>query len=251
MNLKDFFKRKQDASAVMKPKSFTINGHEWVDLGLSVKWATCNVGASSPNESGSYFAWGEIVPKSEYTWENYKFRISGKYYNAVFDKYQTDTFCKKGETIHDSEFSWTKSGADMNTKSGKQGVIDGKRFLDACDDAARYNWGGTWRMPTREEFTELVENCSWEETLQGGQRGYMVTSIVNGNSIFLPLSGYWSDDRLEGSGIGYLWSSCLFTEEPFKAIGLEFAYSPTFESDMIGWTSMARCYGLPVRPVSD
>jgi len=168
MNLKELFKQKRIELQKILSKGGITKGHEWVDLGLSVKWATCNVGASSPNEVGLYFAWGETEPKQNYTWENYKFRLDGKYYSAVFSKYLTDTTCKKGETIHNSEFSWASVSGDMDTKNGKHGIIDGRKCLDLCDDAARYQWGGKWRMPTRKECDELVSNCSWKEITVGG-----------------------------------------------------------------------------------
>lgn len=129
----------QDASLQWK-----YNGHAYVDLGLSVKWATCNVGASSPEEYGNYYAWGETTTKSSYTEDNSK----------------TD-------------------GVSMSSS------IAG----DASYDAARANWGGTWRLPTASESQELIDNCTWTWTTQGGKNGYKVTSEKNGNSIFLPAAG--------------------------------------------------------------
>ena len=124
---------------------------EYVDLGLSVKWATFNVGASRPEDYGDYFAWGETEPKEEYTWETYKWGTSGK-----LTKYNT---------------------------------TDGKTVLDLDDDAAYVNWGDKWRMPTDAERDELVENCTWTWTTQNSVNGYKVTG-PNGNSIFLPAGGY-------------------------------------------------------------
>ena len=124
-----------------------INGHEYVCLGLpsGLKWATCNVGATSPEEYGSYFAWGETSPKSEYTEDN----------------------CKAyGKNLGD---------------------ISGSPIYDA----ARANWGGSWRMPTKAEFEELLNNCNWEWTSQGGHNGYKVTSKRNGKSIFFSAAGYY------------------------------------------------------------
>jgi hypothetical protein len=124
---------------------------EYVDLGLSVKWATFNVGASKPEDYGDYFAWGETEPKEEYTWATYKWGTSGK-----LTKYNT---------------------------------TDGKTILDPEDDAAYVNWGDKWRMPTDAERDELVENCTWTWTTQNSINGYKVTG-PNGNSIFLPAGGY-------------------------------------------------------------
>ena len=250
MNLKALFKQKQERLKHALSKGGVIRGREWIDMGLSVKWATCNIGASCPSESGNYFAWGETEPKNEYTWDNYKFRMSGEYGTAVFSKYLAECVLKRGETIQDSKFSWGTIGFDVDTRLGQNGVIDGKICLEALDDAAHSCWGGAWRMPTKEEFDELVDRCSWELRIQKGKKGYTVTSKVNGNSIFLPLSGYWRGNHF-GDGVGRYWTSSLRTEDPFDAYSIEFGYSPTFESDMIGWNSTSRSYGLTIRPVSD
>ncbi|MBR3915294.1 MAG: carboxypeptidase regulatory-like domain-containing protein, partial [Bacteroidales bacterium] len=122
-----------------------INGHQYVDLGLSsgLKWATCNVGADSPEDYGNYYAWGETETKAEYTEDN------------------SDTF-----------------GQQLNDISG-----------NAQYDAATSNWGGSWRMPTRDEIKELMYNCSWTPETQNGVDGFKVTGN-NGNYIFIPASGY-------------------------------------------------------------
>ena len=194
------------------------NGHEWVDLGLSVKWATCNVGASSPSEYGDYFAWGETSPKSDYSWEDYKFRVSGDSYdNVTFSKY--------------------------NTKRGR-GSVDNKTRLDLSDDTARANWGGKWRMPTKAEFNELRSNCTCTWTTQGGKNGYKVTSKKNGNSIFLPAAGYQSGASVRRAGSnGDYWSSSLNTGLPGNAWNLYFD-SYGFYADL-----SYRSDGRLVRPV--
>ena len=165
----------------------TENGHEYVDLGLSVKWATCNVGATKPEEYGDYFAWGETQPKDYY---------------------------------------------------------DNKTTLDLSDDAARANWGGSWRMPTKAEQDELRNNCTWTWTTQNGVNGYKVTSKSNGNSIFLPAAGYRYVSSLNDAGsLGYYWSSSLYTDNP------NFAYSLFFGSSDVVWYIIDRYYGFSVRPV--
>ena len=154
------------------------NGHEYVDLGLSVKWATCNVGAVSPEDYGDYFAWGETEPKDYYDWSTYKW-CNGSY--DTLTKYCTDS---------------------------KYGTVDNKTVLDLEDDAAHVNWGGDWRMPTKAEQDELYNNCTWEWTTQNGVNGYKVTSKINGNSIFLPAAGYCGYGGVLGQGgYGYYWSS--------------------------------------------
>ena len=109
--------------------------HEYVDLGLSVNYATCNVGATTPEEYGDYFAWGEVEPKETYTWENYKY-CDGS--STTLTKY-----CNK-------------------SNYGNNGFTDTKTVLDPEDDAAIANWGGAWRMPTYDEFSELKNNCTWD-----------------------------------------------------------------------------------------
>ena len=189
------------------------NGHEYVDLGLSVKWATCNVGANAPEEYGDYFAWGETTTKSAYDWSTYKW-CNGSYYTQT--KYCTNS---------------------------NYGTVDNKTVLEAADDAARANWGGSWRMPTDAEMTELREQCIWTWTTQNGVNGYIVTA-ANGNSIFLPAAGLRFDNSLDYVGkTGCYWSSLLYTDEPFGAYYL--AIVSTFTSGEYSY----RSYGFTVRPV--
>ena len=178
-------KQKLTVKTSVSSPSGSVNGHGYVDLGLSVKWATCNVGATKPEDYGSYFAWGETKPKREYTWANYKFRETGDSdYKVTFNKY--------------------------NTKSNR-GTVDNKKELDLSDDAARQNWGGTWRIPTDAELTELREKCVWAWTKLGGKNGYKVTSKTNGNSIFLPAAGCRKESGLLYAGSdGSCWSSSLY-----------------------------------------
>ena len=196
------------------------NGYEWVDLGLSVKWATCNVGATRPEEYGDYFAWGETEPKSTYNWSTY---------------------------------IWCRGSYDTQTKyctnsSFGFGIVDNKTVLDLSDDAARANWGGSWRMPTAAELTELREQCTWTWTTQNGVRGYKVTSKKSGytnKSIFLPAAGYRYDSSLYFAGSeGCYWSrSSLYTEYPYYADDLKFS------SSFVDWCSHYREHGFSVRPV--
>lgn len=190
------------------------NNHEYVDLGLSVKWATCNVGASKPEEYGDYFAWGETSPKTIYEWSNYK-------------------YCKGSAT------TLTKYCVDI-----KFGTLDNKTVLDLADDAAHVNWGSDWRMPTKAEQDELRNNCTWTWTTQNGVMGCLVTSKKNSNSIFLPASGYRGSSSLYfvGSG-GYYWSSSLRSSRSDGACDL------FFDSDDVDWGNFTRACGLSVRPV--
>ena len=197
-------------------KSLIINniGHEFVDLGLSVKWATCNVGAEKPEESGDYFAWGETKPKSLYSWDTYV-----HCHGVVFRKY-------------------------LKYNQTERGVRDGKTVLDLSDDAARSNWGGSWRMPTEAEFQELIDKCTWKWTEMNGKKGYKVTSKVNGNSIFLPAAGWRYDTPLFFAGsIGFYWSSSLSESDSVDARSL------VFSSDGRNTYSNGRFGGHSVRPV--
>jgi serine/threonine protein kinase len=138
------------------------NGHEYVDLGLSVKWAICNVGADYPEDYGNYFAWGEVTTKHNYDWSTYKYC------------YRNHQQLTKYNFL--SEF----------------GSVDNKRILESSDDAATINWGGNWRMPTKKEFDELRKFCSWKWTKINGINGYLITSNkenYEGVSIFLPAAG--------------------------------------------------------------
>ena len=192
------------------------NGHEYVDLGLSVKWATCNVGATTPEGYGDCFAWGETEPKYYYDWSTYKY-CNGSH--NTMTKYCVDSY---------------------------YGTVDNKTTLELTDDAARVNWGGNWRMPTIAEYDELksTSNCTWIWTTQKGVEGYKVTSKKNGNSIFLPAAGYLNSDNLYDAGsFGYYWSSSLSTSYSYCAYCVGFYYS------FVDWNDGFRCNGFTVRAV--
>ena len=179
----------------------TINGHDWVDLGLpsGTKWATCNVGATAPEGYGNYYAWGETTTKSSYTEEN------------------SVTY-----------------GEPMSDISG-----------NATYDAARANWGSTWRMPTNAEMEELENNCTWTWTTQSGVTGMKVTGS-NGNSIFLPAAGYcFGTSRRHVGEYGDYWSSSP------KEGRDDCTYNLCFDSGDRDVSWVSRDYGPTVRPVSD
>ena len=186
---------------------------EGVDLGLSVKWASVNIGANKPEEYGDYFAWGETEPKKKYDYSTYKW-LQGKYY--TLSKYNTDY--------------------DYGN------VIDNKIVLDKEDDAAVANWGGSWRMPTLTECIELNENCVWTPITQNGVKGYQIKSKKNGNSIFLPAAGNYSQGSYYGEGQCSYWSSSLCISHPDNAHTVsESTNALSYGTD--------RCTGLSVRPV--
>ena len=206
------------------------SGHDYVDLGLpsGTKWATCNVGATAPEEYGDYFAWGETEPKTTYDWNTYKWATAT--WDATYESWQLETLTKY-------------------CTSGEYGTVDNKTVLDLEDDAAHANRGGAWRMPTDAEWTELRENCTWTWTSDyngTGVAGRIVTSKINGNSIFLPAAGV-RDDRdfgLLGAGdYGGYWSSSLGTDNP------KYAWNVYFDSGNVDGDDSGRYGGLSVRPV--
>lgn len=189
---------------------------ESVDLGLSINWATCNVGAKSPEDYGGYYAWGEIETKSNYDWSTY-------------------AFCERSST--------TLTKYCNNSSYGNDGYSDNRITLDFDDDVAHIELGGSWRTPTKEEFEELIDNCVWEWTKINGVKGYKITSKRNGytdNSIFLPACGFESYTHLNFAGsYCYYWTSTLFTANP--------SYAYYFESGNTDYKD--RYCGLTIRPV--
>jgi len=235
----------------------TENGHEYVDLGLSVKWATMNVGATevagSNNNSytgrlncyGNYYAWGELDLKNDYSWATYEFtKEVDKYgYSATFTKYvATSTY----------------------------GTVDDIKVLEPNHDVAQYLWGGKWRMPTEAEQDELLNNCYWEWTSSykdSGVAGYIVYKVKNDSDkgkftndyksptiaasyslsdvhIFLPAAGCINGTSYTVT-VGFYWSSSLYEDESDKAscFKIENSYAKT------GWETQDRYIGQSVRAV--
>ena len=185
-----------------------------IDLGLSVKWASCNVGATAPEEYGGYYAWGETSEKSDYSWDTYK-------------------YCNGTST------SMTKYCTSV-----AYGTVDNKTTLEPTDDVATVKWGGNWRMPTGAEQDELINNCTWQWTSLNGVNGYRVTG-PNGNSIFLPAAGSRLGAGPYSQGYsGYSWSSSLSSSKGYRAYYLRFESKNFDRSDKYD-----RYYGLTVRPV--
>ena len=193
--------------------------HDYVDLGLpsGTLWATMNVGASSPEEYGDYFAWGETTPKSVYNWSTYKW-FNGS--NNTLTKYCT------------------------NSSYGNNGFVDNKTELDPEDDAATANWGAMWRMPSLEQIGELYNNCTSQWTTRNGVNGRLFTSTINSASLFLPAAGYRWDSELNNAGSnGCYWSRTLDASIP------SIAYDLYFNSGDVNWYGSSRCYGYGVRAV--
>ncbi len=192
----------------------TMYSYDYVDLGLSVKWATCNLGALSPEEYGNYYAWAETEPRYGSSWD--------------YD-WDTTPYCQDS-----SGDSWSKYTGS-----------DGKTVLDPEDDAATVALGSPWRMPTIDEIAELLDKCKWTEAPMNGVQGYVVEG-PNGNAIFLPAAG--ERDRLEIIGEGTYcnyWSSSLYVYDNNPS-GAYILYFPT---DDHSYYYNQRCYGQSIRPV--
>lgn len=214
----------------------STNNHEYVDLGLSVLWSTTNIGASSPEEFGDYYAWGDTSPyysslsplvwkadKTDgYVWSNYK-------------------YCKGSKT--------TLTRYCNSSSSGYNSYTDAYTELLLEDDAAHVNWGGDWHIPSYYHATELVRKCKWEKTTINSVEGYLVTG-PNGNSIFLPSAGYYEQVYFR-QGTGY-WTNSLYS---WNSAEPEYAWSfgGAFVTDLdyVGGTrgNGFRERGYVIRPV--
>jgi hypothetical protein len=185
-----------------------------IDLGLSVKWADHNVGTTTPEGYGKYYAWGETGSKTTYNWSTYKWG-SGLY--------SLTKYCFLPA----------------------YGTVDNKTVLDKADDAASANWGSGWRMPTQAELEELLNNCTWTWTTVNGVDGYKVSSKKNSNSIFLPATGQISDTETNNvGGTGFYWTAEL-SGNPGAAVGF---FMHSSQKDFMNYV---RYMGLAVRPVFD
>jgi hypothetical protein len=198
-------------------RSFTTisvysNYYEYVDLGLSVKWADRNLGATAPEEVGDLYAWGETETKDDFSYSNYKYCIS----STKFTKYCMD------KSQYNDYFA------------------DFKTTLEYSEDAAHVNLGGQWRMPTESEWAELKYNCTWEWSTTNGVKGYKITSNKNNNSIFLPSN--------RNGSYGFYWSSELSTLGDGYAKKLYFNWNG---NSIDCANSNNRIQGLSIRPVYD
>ena len=206
-------------------KQSTADTHEYVDLGLpsGTLWATCNIGAASPEDYGDYFAWGETTG------------------------YTSDT--SDGHSFDWGTYKYCNGSSSTLTKyctSSSRGTVDNKTELELSDDAAYVNRGKNWRMPSDDQFTELINSSytttTW--TTVNGVYGRKITSKSKGNSIFLPAAGYRNGTSLVDAGSsGNYWSRSLFTSYPYGACGLY------FDSSDIYTNYNGRCLGQSVRPV--
>ena len=207
----------------------SVDGHEYVDLGLpsGTLWATCNIGAASPEQSGLYFAWGETTGYAAgdghpFKWSNYRHgnQIDGNILIYKYNIYQSN------------------------------GTVDNLTELETSDDAAYVGWSTNWRMPSQTQVEELLNssytNAVW--TTQNNVNGYLITSRMNGyigNSIFLPAAGWYLNTDLSDSGeFGFYWSRSL------NQSNSQFANYIVFSSGNIQWSLQTRSMGMTVRPVT-
>lgn len=207
------------AQVVQKSVIGSANGHEYVNLGLpsGTLWATCNIGATKPEENGSYFAWGETKAKNAYNWASYKY--------ANGNEEKLTKYCD-------------------NSSYGNNGFSDYRTILQADDDAAAVNWGNGWHMPTQEQWEELINNTTNKWTTQNGVKGYLFTA-KNGQTLFLPAAGYrQGSKKIRVGSYGSYWSVTLSDIRPSCAWHL------CFDSDFCNsYCFDDRQDGYPVRPV--
>lgn len=206
------------------------NGHEYIDLGLSVMWATCNLGATVPEEYGDYFAWGETEPyynneewnpdtSPGYCWESYKW-CEGSFLTY----YRLTKYC-------------------TNERIGE---VDSLTVLQSEDDAASVNWGGAWRLPSHIEMDELCHKCIWEQVERNGIEGFVITG-PNGNNIFMPMAGELRYTSRGYSGhSGAYWTSSIHLSNSAIACSLDFNINGDKGAVCASYN---RCLGLTIRPV--
>ncbi len=225
-----------------------INGHEYIDMGeatfgegdevmtMHLKWATCNVGARHPWEFGDYFAWAETAPKEAYSWETYKYSTSDEKHITKY-------------TFDDGEYPciWYNES--------KEFIGDGLRELQAEDDAASKNWGGSWRTPSFMEWLVFRASTSfewvWTNDYKGDGSGIAGMTVTRkdgpcaGNSIFLPAAGAWSEEGYLPAASGIYWCNDNHSDASWYAMMVVFGEKSFFPF------YLQRYYGMSVRPVSE
>lgn len=210
--------------------SFVAGQMQSVDLGLSVNWANCNLGATKPEELGDYFQWGGTQSVT-----NLGFNV-GKYSSL----YYVGTLEKRGW--------WKYIPLSTGSYWSGTGNPDNKTILDLEDDAAYIKLGNKWRIPTKSEWEELVNYCKWELTSINGVYGYKIISDVpgfTGNSIFIPFAGYrYECNLINSKSNGAYWTSSVNPVEPECAYS--FALNSLFRHAI---ASDPRFYGFSIRPV--
>lgn len=209
------------AFALLAFISITATAQNAVDLGLpsGTLWADRNVGAVSPEDHGNYYAWGELASKDKYTWDTY-------------------------QHFNDKDGNGMPYDSNQNTQHNelnKLGCIAG-----TCYDVAHRVWGGKWKIPTKEQCEELVNNCIWVRTTQNGIVGYEVKSKKNGNSIFMPTTGYMRDTWLCGN---YPYCDGGYLSATPSESDADIVWSISFDDYGYFVNMRFRADGLPIRPV--
>ena len=210
------------------PTPPTAEEVEYVDLGLpsGLKWAACNLGATSPEQPGDYYAWGETALKEDYSWATYK--------------YAKGVSLEGGNTV----YYMTKYSIDTNL--GLDGFTDGKKQLEPADDAATVKLGAPWRMPTEAEITELLEGCTWTKETINDTPCIRATSKTNGKSIVICATGWAEGTTHMEQHVTAFWSSTLYTQAPLEGATYIEQGRETFEPTL---GRGSRFVGVPIRPV--
>lgn len=213
-----------------------LNGHKFVDLGLNVKWATCNIGAADQGDAGNYYMWGDLVDRKAdgYTTVNYPYitksmvQDTDKDGNLVFDE-------ETGEPVMSEVWNYVNIGDNI---SGNEAY-----------DVARKEWGATWRIPTQEDVQELIANCTFVWTNYKSIAGFEITSKINGAKIFMPAAGYYMNSSAcsyYGSNGSY-WTASAFTgEKTGSAYYILMTSGRGFRLDYTSYHSVH-----PIRPVTE
>ena len=233
-------------NAVAASTSYTIDGngwHDYVTVGGN-KWATTNIGASSPSDCGEYYAWGEVRGHTysySYGWSNFPVT------NPDPTRYTSGSWDNTG--YFSTDYNNTPYNTGGSGSWGKYTGSDGKTTLELSDDAAYKNWGGAWRMPTGGdggEFQTLQAAAPGVWTNVDGVNGCKFTEPSSGNSVFFPADGYGKDYSLDGVGSrGYYWSSSLDTDS--RAACVLYFYSSSVDP----LDGLIRYCGESVRPVQE
>lgn len=227
------FPRKRNTGRKVYKGPTQINGHKFVAMGDGLKWATCNIGASKPEEHGDFFIWGETEP------------CYSSFDPLIWKEDQMYAYETSKYFTHESPINAIKYNGP-----------DGKTVLEPSDDAATSNWGDTWRMPTAKEFEKLLDEnlFTWEKTTVNGVEGFTVTSKVEGyegNSIFFPFTKHFKARSLTSIfPTSAYWTSELVPPSDADDVKCEYAHILDLDwgANKVGFH--ARCWGFPIRPVS-
>ena len=225
---KDEISMDEVTKGVQKYTTLTNKVIEYVDLGLPSKllWATCNVGATSPEQSGLFFSWAEVEPKQRYHYDTYKWIVDG------------DPFC------------FTKYCQNKNR--GYNQFTDKLAVLEKSDDAAIHYIDSIWQTPSKKNYEELMFYCSQKCCKLNGQWGYLFTSTQSGytdRSIFIPLSGFIDIDKNSyESRYGYYWINSLSSDDVINASAFVLQHKDDINNTSVKYTDRYR--GLPIRAVA-